>query len=186
MNAPNVLTLRKGVVLSPLQTIHASQMFEWMSDPLVSENLGLRTVPSLKKTRGWISHALQDETICPFSVQWRDQYVGNVVLDRIDKYLASARMSVYIGEANARGVGVGLTAIYLALTEGFDHFNLHKIWLTVHARNVRAINTYLRLGFVLEGILRDEFLLNGEFLPAIYMGLLRNEFERIQVEWEMG
>lgn len=178
------LTLRRGVVLLPLQMSHASRMFEWMQDPLVSQNLGLRTSPSLERTEQWITNALQDETICPFAVHWENKHVGNVVLDRIDRYLASARLSVYIGEASARGAGIGQTAIYLALAAGFERFDLNKVWLTVHVRNLRAINTYLRLGFVLEGILRDEFILNGEFLPVLYLGLLRSEFAHIQVEWE--
>jgi RimJ/RimL family protein N-acetyltransferase len=184
MNSRRVINLRMGVKVSPLQLLHASQMYEWMLDPMVSENLGLRTSPTLEKTLKWIDNAMHEESICPLAVQLDDQYVGNVVLDRIDNYLASARLSIYIGEASARRSGVGLTAIYCALEEGFTRYKLHKIWLTVHNRNIPAIKTYLRFGFVKEGILRDEFKINSEYLPLIYMGLMQDEFERIQVEWK--
>jgi RimJ/RimL family protein N-acetyltransferase len=99
-----------------------------------------------------------------------------VVLDRIDLYLETARLSIYLGDSSSRQCGVGFTAAYLALLEGFDRMNLHKIWLTVHGKNYPAINTYTRLGFKLEGILRDEFWLNNQRLHALCFGLLRREF----------
>jgi diamine N-acetyltransferase len=61
---------------------------------------------------------------------------------------------------------------------------LHKVWLTVHSRNAPAIGAYVRLGFMLEGILRDEFWLAGQRLPALYMGLLREDFEQLVVQAE--
>jgi len=58
---------------------------------------------------------------------------------------------------------------------------LNKIWLTVHSENQSAIKCYERLGFQLEGTLRDEFKLRGRLVPALYMGLLRQDFEQIAV-----
>ena len=66
--------------------------------------------------------------------------------------------------------------MYLALRDGFAVRGLHKVWLTVHTRNSRAICAYARLGFEVEGVLRDGFLLAGERLAALYMGLLRDDF----------
>ncbi len=177
-----MVRLRRDVRLASLGFEHASNMYRWMCDTEVSQNLGLRTQPSLEKTRAWIEHALQDVSVCPFAVLLGDEHVGNVILDRLDDYLASARLSIYIGEPSRRQSGVGTTALYHALSEGFERRRLHKIWLTAHARNYQAIATYSRLGFVLEGLLRDEFWLEGQRLPVVYMGLLRDEFERLVVE----
>lgn len=144
--------------------------------------MGLSREPSLERTEEWIANSILDAHIKAFAVLLDGQHVGNVVLDRIDTYLASARLSVYIGEPSARGAGIGLTAIFLLLSEGFDDLSLHKIWLTVHSRNIPAINTYFRLGFVLEGILRDEFWLEGERASVLYMGLLREDFKRLAIQ----
>jgi RimJ/RimL family protein N-acetyltransferase len=175
--SPNsVLKLNQYVTLTPLSVKHAANMFFWMEDPIVSQNLGLRNTPSLEKTIIWIKSALKSKDIHPFAVLLKEQHVGNVIIDRIDRYLATGRLSVYIGEESARGSGIGLTCIYLALTKCFDNLALHKVWITVHTRNFPSINTFARLGFSLEGILRDEFLLDGERLSVFYMGLLRDEF----------
>ena len=171
-------TLRADVSLAPLRPEHAERMSQWMLDLVVSQGIGLRHEPSLERTRQWIAQALQDPTVKPFAILRAGEHVGNVVLDRIDTYLASARLSVYIGEASARGVGVGRTALHLAVQRGFEELNLHKIWLTVHAENLAAVTTYSKVGFVLEGVLRDEFLIGDRRLAALYMGLLRDDWLR--------
>jgi RimJ/RimL family protein N-acetyltransferase len=170
--------LRPDVRLAGVGPEHANAMYRWMCDPEVSLNLGLRHEPSPERTLAWIRAAASDPSTRPFAILVDGRHVGNVVLDRIDEHLASARLSVYIGEASARGGGVGTTAIALALREGFGPMGLNKIWLTVHSRNFAAISVYSRLGFALEGILRDEFVLDHRRVPALYMGLLRSEFER--------
>jgi RimJ/RimL family protein N-acetyltransferase len=102
-----------------------------------------------------------------------------VVLDRHDAHASTARLSIYVGEKIARGKGIGRSAVYLAAREGLVSRGLHKIWLIVHAQNAAAIKTYTSLGFVQEGVLRDEFILDGRRLPALYMGLLKAEFEQL-------
>ena len=176
---PNPLKLRPDVAIVPLTTKHAPNMYRWMSDPLIRSNIGLRSEPSLERTIAWITNALHDPSACPRAILLGDRHVGNVVLDRIDNYIATARLSVYIGESTARASGIGRTGICLALVEGFQQMGLHKVWLTVHSRNFHAMNTYARLGFALEGILRDEFWFEGQRIAAFYMGLLRDDFRQL-------
>jgi len=147
-----------------------------MQDPDVSRNLGLRTEPTLEKTQHWIEQALNDPQICPFAIESHGKHIGNVIFDRIDNYLSSARLSVYIGEAEARGAGAGFTGLYLAIREAFFILELNKVWLTVHTKNARAIAVYVKLGFQVEGVLRDDFRLDGKLVPTLHMGLLRRDF----------
>lgn len=165
------------VGLTALRPEHADSMFRWMADTEVSRNIGLRSQPSLEKTQTWIRRAVDDPEVRAYAILFRGQHVGNIVFDRLDRHLESARMSMYVGEASARGGGVGAIALRLALAHAFVTLSVHKVWLTVHIRNIRAIHLYLKLGFVMEGILRDEFRLGAELIPVFYMGILRREFE---------
>jgi RimJ/RimL family protein N-acetyltransferase len=106
-----------------------------------------------------------------------------VILDQVNRRIDSARLSIYIGDTAARGCGAGATGMYHAMAEAFRRHGLHRIWLTVHAENTAAIRTYVKVGFQVEGVLRDEFLLNGRRLNALYMGLLRDEFEALTAEF---
>ncbi|MGH7178924.1 MAG: GNAT family N-acetyltransferase [Tepidisphaeraceae bacterium] len=172
--------LRRDITLAPLKLDHAQAMYGWMLDPQVSINIGLRSEPSPEKTRAWIENAARDPSVRAFAIAQVGKHIGNVVLDRIDAHLHTARLSIYIGEVSARGSGAGMTAVFLAAETGFGEMKLNKIWLTVHEHNAPAIAAYGRVGFIVEGVLRDEFMLDGKPIAALYMGLLRADFERIR------
>lgn len=164
-----------SVRLADLTAVHAAAMHRWMCDPVVSKNVGLRSEPSLEKTLAWLERAASDDTVAARAILLDDAHVGNVVLDQIDRYVSKARLSIYIGEGAARGQGVGKSALALALDLAFGPLDLHKVWLTVHARNVAAIAAYEAVGFRVEGTHRDEFLLDGARLDEVYMGILRSD-----------
>jgi RimJ/RimL family protein N-acetyltransferase len=166
---------RDDVTLAPIAREHAARMLAWMRDPEVAANIGLKQAPSSERTAAWIERALTDATIRAFAILRAGEHVGNVVLDQLDEQLGAARLSIYIGEAAARGGGVGRTALALLAEHAFGALGLHKIWLTVHARNAAAIKLYLDAGFTIEGVLRDEFVLDGRRLAALRMGLLAGE-----------
>jgi RimJ/RimL family protein N-acetyltransferase len=161
--------------LIPLSRDHAAAMYRWMCDPAVRDNIGLRSEPSLARTKDWIEQAWADESTVPLAIQLGDSHVGNVVLDRIDRHLSTARLSIYVGESNARGKHVGRRAVSLAVAHAFDELGLNKVWLTVHAHNAAGIAAYTAAGFVIEGVLRDEFVLHGRRCGAFYMSVLRSD-----------
>jgi RimJ/RimL family protein N-acetyltransferase len=164
----------------------APRVFSWVCDPEVARNLGLRSEPSLAKTEAWIARATSDETMRGFAIQLDGRHVGNVVLDLIDRRLGTARLSAYVGDAAARGAGVGTTAVYRCLQEAFAAPDLHKVWLIVHVYNAPAIHAYTRLCFQVEGVLRDEFVLDGRRVNALRMGILRREFRQLAAEAGSG
>jgi RimJ/RimL family protein N-acetyltransferase len=168
--------MSESVELREIEPVHAERMLRWMLNPEVAENVGLRSQPTLDRTREWIAKAQASEDMHAWAIVHAGEHVGNVVLDRIDTHLQSARLSIYLGEPSARGHGVASAALRLALDHGFSGLGLHRIWLTVHERHTRAALLYTRLGFRLEGILRDDFLLRGERINAVLMSILRSEF----------
>ena len=160
------------VALVPLESGHAPAMHRWMHDPVVAENLGLRSEPSLDKSLAYVEKANSDPTIHARAILADDVHVGNVVLDRIDRTVRTARLHIYVGEASVRGHGVGKRAVSLAVRAAFEELGLQKVWLTVHSGNARAIATYVACGFQVEGVHRREFLLGGRLVDEIYMGVL--------------
>ena len=163
------------VSLAPLGHSHADAMLRWTSDAEVRDNLGLRRVATREGTEAWLTRALSDDTVRAFAIHRDGEHVGNVVLDRIDRHVGTTRLHIYIGDAAVRGHGVGARATALAVKYAFDELGLHKVWLTVHAKNGRAIAAYARAGFHVEGVLRDEFILGGERVAAVYMGCVRTD-----------
>ena len=178
-----MLKLNHDVTLIKINQAHASNTFNWVKSVAVRQNIGLQTEPSLEKTIKWIEKTNKSQEIYAFAILSGGVHVGNVILDRADKYLSMARFSIYIGETNLYNVGIGSTATYKICKFGFEDLKLNKIWLTVHAKNFRAINSYIKVGFRLEGVLRDEFLLNNQRIDAFYMGQLHSDFTNIEISY---
>ena len=61
----------------------------------------------------------------------------------------------------------------LLVDYGFRMRNLHKLWLTVHADNARAIRAYESVGFIEEGRQRAQVWSAGSYVDLVYMGLIR-------------
>ena len=174
-----MMTIRDDVTLEPVGPHHAPNMARWMTDPVVRSNIDLRREPSLERTLAWIEQAKGNPSLAALAILQAGQHVGNITLDQIDMHIGLGRLSIYIGESTARGNGVGRAAVYLALRHGFDTMKLHKVWLIVHEQNLAAIRTYMKLGFELDGILRDEFLINGQRMAALRMGMLKTRFMQL-------
>jgi RimJ/RimL family protein N-acetyltransferase len=174
--------LRSDVNLGELTEGCAARMLTWVKQAEVSDGLGLSRVPTMERTLAWIRTAQGKESIWAWAVLWNGIHVGNVVFDQIDRRADTARFSVYLGDHNARSCGVGTTAIYKALAKAFCDEHLHKVWLTVHAEHAAAKKAYANLGFRVEGILREAFVLGNRRLDALYMGLLAAEFSALETQ----
>jgi RimJ/RimL family protein N-acetyltransferase len=158
---------RPVVRLTPVEPGHAEAMSRWISDPEIAGALGVQREASLAETHRWIEQATSENGFVPLAILAEGDHVGNVVLDRIDS--GTARLSIYIGEPEARGRGIGDAAVRLALERAFGELGLHEVWLTVHVGNGAAIATYERCGFEVEEVLKDEFLIGGERTDALRM-----------------
>jgi RimJ/RimL family protein N-acetyltransferase len=87
----------------------------------------------------------------------------------------AAELSIWIGQGHRNG-GAGTEALRLALRHAFGPMGLHKVYLRVLEYNARAIRTYQKCGFKIEGTLRDEMRVQGRWHNLIYMGALADDF----------
>ena len=90
----------------------------------------------------------------------------------------AAELSIWIGETHRNG-GNGTEALRLALRHAFGAMNLHKVYLRVLEYNARAIRTYEKCGFRIEGTLREEMRVGGRWFDLVYMGILAEEFAAV-------
>jgi RimJ/RimL family protein N-acetyltransferase len=169
-------TARNGcaIHLKPLEMSHAPAMYKWMLDPCVADNIGLRSQPSLDRTEAWIQRAIAPKaTLIPLAIYSTDRHIGNVVFDQIDVKGSGARMSIYIGETDARDKGSGTAAVAAALQHVFSARQFELVWLTVHHRNIRALRVYQKLGFQITAEVSDG-------IPSFRMELSRAAWDSNQ------
>jgi len=95
--------------------------------------------------------------------------LGSVYIRDIDRQHNKAEYGIFIGEASARGRGVGTAAARLMLDYCFEEEKLHKVFLRVFAHNKQAIRSYEKAGFVQEAFLRDDVCVSGKYCDIILM-----------------
>lgn len=104
-----------------------------------------------------------------------NQIIGHVGLYNVDHRIAKAEFAILLS-TDCQGKGLGMKASSFMLDFAFKQLNLNKVYLTVLGDNKRAIHLYEKLGFITEGILRDEQFRNGIYIDIYYMAIYRSVF----------
>ncbi|MBM7562772.1 GNAT family N-acetyltransferase [Fusibacter tunisiensis] len=102
-------------------------------------------------------------------------HIGWVDFKNFDKVNSNAELGITIGNKDYWGQGYGSAAIIEMLDFGFEKLDLHKIWLRVDKDNERAIKSYKKIGFVEEGILREDRFRRGEYIDRVRFSILKSE-----------
>jgi len=89
-----------------------------------------------------------------------------------DKDQKKGELRKLIGEPAYRGKGFGKEATKLWIQYGISNLGLHKIYLNTLQTNVRNIRLNQELGFKVEGIFRDECIIDGKKYDLLRMGLV--------------
>ena len=91
-----------------------------------------------------------------------------------------AWLYIVIGDREYWSKGYGTDTMRLIMQYGFVELNLRRISLGLHAYNERALKTYQKAGFQLEGRTRGEGLRDGVRFDSLWMGILREEWLALQ------
>ncbi|MGH3207419.1 MAG: GNAT family N-acetyltransferase [Trebonia sp.] len=103
--------------------------------------------------------------------------VGEAVLNQWDPGNESCNFRIFIGP-NGRDRGLGTEATRLIVGYGFECLGLHRISLEVYAFNPRARRAYEKVGFRVEGVLRESLRYDGQWVDATVMSILAAEWPR--------
>lgn len=93
---------------------------------------------------------------------------------------ADAWVGIGLGARDHWGRGYGTDAMRLILRYGFIELNLQRISLGLHSYNKRALKSYQKAGFKVEGMIRQDTLREGRRTDGIFMGILREEWLALQ------
>jgi RimJ/RimL family protein N-acetyltransferase len=109
-----------------------------------------------------------------------DNLIGFIGFDGINWTNRDSFVAIGIGEPDFWSKGFGSDAMRLMLRYGFTELNLHRISLTVFEQNPRGIRSYEKCGFIHEGRIRNFLLRDGKRSDMLYMGILRQEWDRLE------
>ncbi|OGQ18698.1 MAG: hypothetical protein A2138_09520 [Deltaproteobacteria bacterium RBG_16_71_12] len=147
------------VTLRPLSMSDTACIRRWMADPALIRFTvvvpGPEHGPLLPYTVAEADHYLRTLVTDPSRRSWAIElagmHVGNTGIKDWRAGATSAECFIEIGEGDARGRGVGASALRQLLEIAFGALGLQTVRLGVFAFNTPAIALYRKLGFVDEG-----------------------------------
>lgn len=104
-----------------------------------------------------------------------DQVIGTATLFRIDPEHRRGEIG-YVLRRDQWGRGLAHEALTALLGHAFDGRNLHRLEADIDPRNARSIRSVERLGFKLEGRLRERYFVGGDIQDSLMYGLLAEEW----------
>jgi [ribosomal protein S5]-alanine N-acetyltransferase len=102
-------------------------------------------------------------------------FIGWCTLARWNPDHRSASMG-YCLEQAAWGHGYATEAAHAVLQRAFDTLDLNRVQAEADTRNAASARVLEKLGFVREGTLREDCVVNGEVSDSWVYGLLRREW----------
>ena len=185
---PELILTGEKCRLRPLNKSDVGEAYVgWLNDPQVNRFLGVGN-GEYRATLESIRHYLERfqapagkppaDFIFAIIDTASGRHIGNVTLNGSGRPRGIADTGILIGEKEFWGKGYAFDAWGALIPYGFDRLGLRKILAGAVDNHAASLNVLKRLGFQVEGVLRGEFLLEGEYHDVIRMGMFRSEFYR--------
>lgn len=150
---------------------------DWMNNPMVYKTMHFVPPISLENTKKWFESNLSNNKRFDAAFEDEDgQLVAFGGLTNIDYTVRKAEFYIFVNP-NMQGKGIGTAATRMLCKYGFDVLQLHKIYLFTNGSNIGAKKTYEKVGFVLEGVHREENIIAEKYEDRHYYGLLVKDFD---------
>ena len=157
----------------------------WYSDPEVARLTRYQPGPlSADEIQRFFYGRIMGSDFLAMAIHVResDRLIGTCAFSQLEADNGSTLFHITIGERDAWGHGYGSEATELMVAHAFTRLALHRVALTVFEFNVRAIRTYEKCGFAVEGRARGAIFRDGRFWDEIHMSILAPEWEARQKE----
>jgi RimJ/RimL family protein N-acetyltransferase len=143
---------------------------------------------SAASIKTWLEEHFYNKDDFFFTIHTRqgNRPIGDVGLSGIDWIHRNAYLGISIGEREEWGKGYGTDAVRVILRFAFTELNLHRVSLTVFDYNQRAIRSYEKAGFRMEGRQRGFLKREGQRWDLLYMGILRREWQMTQTTSQLS
>jgi RimJ/RimL family protein N-acetyltransferase len=174
----NPYLIGERLYLRPLEPSDAATITPWFNNPTVNRTILVRPPMSFRAEEDWLTKLGQgDDVVLGIVLKDGDRLIGSTGLKQFDWRNRHAAFGILIGEVAQWNQGYGTEATALVVRHGFETLNLNRIWLEVYEYNPRGQCAYERVGFKVEGRLRQHTFREGRYWDVVFMGILREEWQ---------
>lgn len=152
----------------------------WFNDKQVRKTLNVEFPISELGTKEWLKNVTKNNNRKDFIICENENKkpIGYCGLVNIDVNNSKAESYLGIGDKEFWGKGHASEARRLLLDYSFKELYLNKVYSFVWSENEKMKHINEKVGFKVEGQLRDDVFYKGEFREKLLMGVLRSEYKR--------
>jgi RimJ/RimL family protein N-acetyltransferase len=152
----------------------------WLNNPRVSVYVGdsPNQKTNLTKESKWFASYQKNKQKKFFTIYVGKTPIGFMGLSNINLKNRNADIFIAIGEDEYRGRGFGKLGLEWLISYGFTKLKLHKINLGVIDTNVSAIKLYKKIGFKVEGRMKDEVFVKGKWQDMLSMAIFEKDWNK--------
>lgn len=171
----------EGIYLRVLEESDIGEDYiSWLNDPLVTcylESAGYfpSTHANLSQWLGKYSDSTQNMAFAIVEKQ-SGQFIGTTTLNSISWIHRTGVIGIMIGRKDYWGKGYAFEAWNLLVGYAFARLGLRKINSGAAVANAACVGILKKLGFKEEGILREQYYMDGAYCDVVLMGLFRHEY----------
>lgn len=176
------------VFLRPITLDDAPIIVEKANDPVLREKLKyfsfFQWPLDLEREIAYLERMIgsQSDLLMAIRLIEGKKFIGTVGLHEIDWLNDNLRLGIIIFEKDAWGNRYAKEVTEMILHFVFEELGMNKIYLMPRADNTHSIHIYKKLGFLPEGILRQEYRIDKlkeggyQYLDLLRMSILRKEW----------
>jgi RimJ/RimL family protein N-acetyltransferase len=180
------MILGQRIRLRPMEKDDLPRYVKWFADPELRGYLATNLPLSQVQEERWFERNLTAGDLQAWSIDAQPAdmavgpwaHIGSCGYHHIDWRSRAGEAGIMIGARDYWGKGYGTDAMQTLVAWGFYTLNLNRVYVRVFEDNPRAIRCYEKVGFQVEGRLRQDNFANGAYRNTLIMGVLREDWER--------
>lgn len=174
--AQRVILEGSRIVLMPLEKKHLPKRVEYINDPAVQATLNFDYPTSLAKTEAWFSKNVLESKRVDFAIESKSgDVIGFGGYVNVDRVVKKAELYIFIGKDYWFG-GYGREAYKIITNYGFIELGLNRVYGYQLGSNHKANNSVKKIGWSVEGFLKDDIYSHGELKGRSVVAILRDEW----------
>ena len=155
-----MITLRK------IELSDTNNIIRWRNNPKVLKQFIDQNLLTEEMHLYWMKNYVDTGKVSQFIIISDGIDVGCIFIRDIDFENKTGEYGIFIGEDKYRGKGIGHKASLLLIQYAFSELKLNTLMLRVKKTNIKAIETYEKLGF------KEKNIENGIIFMEIVRGII--------------
>ena len=130
----------------------------WLMDMEVNKYMESRFYShSIESIKNFVKEQSEHAVYAAIRIKVTNKHIGNIKIGRLNKNHKTGEYGIMMGDRLEWGKGYAKEASIAIINHCFSEVGLNKVLLGVIDNNTVAYQLYLKLGFVVEGVLKENF-----------------------------